>query len=63
VSLFEHLANDDVIPLHVQYRMNDRVMALANRLVYGGRLTCGSDDVASRYKDLKASGPIMTLCI
>ncbi len=55
VSLFAHLEDEseesrNVVPLNVQYRMNSRLTALANGLVYDafGGLVCGSEEVASR---------------
>ena len=35
-----------VVVLRQQYRMAADIMALANELVYGGQLRCGSDAVA-----------------
>jgi DNA replication ATP-dependent helicase Dna2 len=50
VSLFSHLATkpENIIPLTMQYRMNEKIQALANHLTYEGRLECGSEDVAKR---------------
>ena len=49
VSLFQRLCKahpDSVAMLCMQYRMNAEIMALSNALVYEGRLSCGSKDVA-----------------
>lgn len=49
VSLFEHLSERHphaIVSLRHQYRMNAEIMLLANELVYGGRLRCGTDAVA-----------------
>ena len=50
ISLFSHLATkpENIIPLTMQYRMNEKIQALANFLTYEGRLECGSDEVAKR---------------
>ena len=50
ISLFSHLATkmENIIPLTMQYRMNEKIQALANHLTYNGRLECGSEDVAKR---------------
>jgi DNA replication ATP-dependent helicase Dna2 len=51
VSLFKRLAEKhplSVTPLTMQYRMNADIMTLANMLVYGGRLRCGSKEVQNR---------------
>jgi DNA replication ATP-dependent helicase Dna2 len=48
-SLFSHLENDEnVIPLTLQYRMNDDIQAMANFLTYNNQLECGSEQVAKR---------------
>lgn len=52
VSLFRHLSEahpSAVQQLSFQYRMNADIMLLANRLVYGGKLKCGSFQVASNH--------------
>ena len=51
MSLFRLLSErqpDAVVSLEHQYRMCDDIMVLANELVYGGRLKCGNQDVATR---------------
>ena len=37
-----------VVALSTQYRMAADIMLLANTIVYGGQLTCGSEAVAAR---------------
>lgn len=49
VSLFKHLSDShpaSVVYLEHQYRMCEEVMTLSNRLIYNGRLKCGSQLVA-----------------
>ncbi len=41
--------------LRQQYRMAADIMALANELVYGGQLRCGSDAVAEAAVQLSSS--------
>ena len=36
------------VALSTQYRMAADIMLLANTIVYGGQLTCGSEAVAAR---------------
>ena len=44
--LFSRLAADDnTVQLTLQYRMNRALTAAANHLTYGGRLSCGSEQV------------------
>uniref|UniRef100_K3X802 DNA replication ATP-dependent helicase/nuclease n=1 Tax=Globisporangium ultimum (strain ATCC 200006 / CBS 805.95 / DAOM BR144) TaxID=431595 RepID=K3X802_GLOUD len=55
VSLFRRLSEAHpaaVQQLSFQYRMNADIMVLANRLVYGGKLKCGSFQVASNHLSL-----------
>jgi DNA replication ATP-dependent helicase Dna2 len=50
VSLFKRLCEahpEAIISLTHQYRMNAEIMALANRLIYDGRLQCGTEAVAT----------------
>ncbi|KUF89640.1 Serine/threonine-protein phosphatase 2A regulatory subunit B'' subunit alpha [Phytophthora nicotianae] len=52
VSLFRRLAEahpEATQQLSYQYRMNRDIMLLANRLVYGDKLKCGSFKVASNH--------------
>ncbi|KAG1738190.1 AAA domain-containing protein [Suillus lakei] len=37
-----------VVDLTYQYRMNEDIMQLSNKLIYGDRLRCGSEEVAKR---------------
>ena len=49
VSLFKMLSDrhpEAVTDLRYQYRMNEDIMLLANKLVYEDRLQCGSQEVA-----------------
>lgn len=48
-SLFKRLERnqDAVVQLTVQYRMNSKIMALSNKLVYEGRLECASERVST----------------
>jgi DNA replication ATP-dependent helicase Dna2 len=51
VSLFKLLSGKHpqaVVDLSYQYRMNEDIMLLSNRLVYENRLKCGSDQVAQQ---------------
>ncbi|KAG1804110.1 Dna2-domain-containing protein [Suillus subaureus] len=50
-SLFRRLSEAHphaVVDLTYQYRMNEDIMQLSNRLIYGDRLRCGSEEVAKR---------------
>lgn len=54
-SLFSILADafpESVSELRDQYRMCADIMLLSNKLVYGGRLRCGNESVASRRMEL-----------
>uniref|UniRef100_G3W9L7 DNA replication ATP-dependent helicase/nuclease n=1 Tax=Sarcophilus harrisii TaxID=9305 RepID=G3W9L7_SARHA len=53
-SLFKRLEQKQnaVVQLTVQYRMNSTVMSLSNKLVYEGKLECGSDKVANATVNL-----------
>jgi len=51
VSLFKLLSEaqpSSVVNLEHQYRMAEDIMLLSNRLIYSGRLKCGTPSVASR---------------
>ncbi|KIY67509.1 Dna2-domain-containing protein [Cylindrobasidium torrendii FP15055 ss-10] len=51
VSLFRRLADAHpaaVVELSSQYRMNEDIMHLSNRLIYSDRLKCGSEEVARK---------------
>ncbi|KAI0794807.1 DNA replication factor Dna2-domain-containing protein, partial [Abortiporus biennis] len=51
VSLFRRLSEahpSSVVELTQQYRMNQDIMLLSNKLIYGDRLSCGSEAVANR---------------
>ncbi|KAF8965377.1 AAA domain-containing protein [Flammula alnicola] len=49
VSLFRRLSEahpEAVVDLRFQYRMNEDIMLLSNRLIYSDRLRCGNEKVA-----------------
>ncbi|PFH51603.1 hypothetical protein AMATHDRAFT_142035 [Amanita thiersii Skay4041] len=51
VSLFRRLSDahpESVVKLAHQYRMNEDIMLLSNKLVYGDRLKCGNEQVAQQ---------------
>ncbi|KAJ7675810.1 Dna2-domain-containing protein [Mycena polygramma] len=51
VSLFRRLADahpQAVVNMAHQYRMNEDIMTLSNKLIYSDRLRCGSDAVANQ---------------
>ncbi|XP_037660608.1 DNA replication ATP-dependent helicase/nuclease DNA2 [Choloepus didactylus] len=60
-SLFKRLEQNKnaVVQLTVQYRMNSKIMSVSNKLIYEGKLECGSDKVANavinlpNFKDVK----------
>nr|XP_031860000.1 uncharacterized protein CI109_004607 [Kwoniella shandongensis]KAA5527072.1 hypothetical protein CI109_004607 [Kwoniella shandongensis] len=64
VSLFKHLSAahpQAVTDLSYQYRMNEDIMTLSNKLVYEGKLKCGNEEVAKRglvLKDVKGCDEI-----
>ena len=45
-----------MIDLTHQYRMNEDIMLLSNRLIYGDRLKCGNEEVARRTLVLPDGG-------
>lgn len=50
-SLFRRLSDAHpaaVVDLNEQYRMNEDIMTLSNKLIYSDRLRCGSPEVASQ---------------
>ncbi|XP_051829823.1 DNA replication ATP-dependent helicase/nuclease DNA2 [Antechinus flavipes] len=60
-SLFKRLEQKQnaVVQLTVQYRMNSTVMSLSNKLVYEGKLECGSDKVANATVNLPSLKDVM----
>jgi DNA replication ATP-dependent helicase Dna2 len=59
VSLFRLLSDTHplaVVDLTEQYRMNEDIMLLSNKLVYSDRLRCGSSEVARRGLALPDKG-------
>ncbi|KAL8186954.1 UNVERIFIED_CONTAM: Tripartite DNA replication factor [Gekko kuhli] len=53
-SLFKRLEQNKnaVVQLNVQYRMNSKIMSLSNKLMYDGKLECGSERVSKAVADL-----------
>ncbi|XP_019394042.1 PREDICTED: DNA replication ATP-dependent helicase/nuclease DNA2 isoform X1 [Crocodylus porosus] len=53
-SLFKRLEQNKnaVVQLTVQYRMNSKIMSLSNKLVYEGKLECGSEKVSKATVNL-----------
>ncbi|OXB74721.1 UNVERIFIED_CONTAM: hypothetical protein H355_001553 [Colinus virginianus] len=53
-SLFKRLEQNQnaVVQLTVQYRMNSKIMSLSNKLVYEGKLECGSEKVSNATANL-----------
>jgi DNA replication ATP-dependent helicase Dna2 len=64
VSLFRRLSTAHphaVIDLTHQYRMNEDIMLLSNRLIYGDRLKCGTEEVARRTLVLPDGGKYLRM--
>ncbi|XP_069064158.1 DNA replication ATP-dependent helicase/nuclease DNA2 isoform X1 [Pleurodeles waltl] len=69
-SLFKRLEKnkDAVVQLTVQYRMNRQIMTLSNKMVYEGKLECGSERVATatvqlpKFSDLKLEMELLAGC-
>lgn len=56
VSLFRLLSEahpETVVQLRHQFRMNRDIMTLSNVLIYGGKLICGSEQVANQSLQLQ----------
>nr|XP_006125342.1 DNA replication ATP-dependent helicase/nuclease DNA2 [Pelodiscus sinensis] len=53
-SLFKRLEKNKnaVVQLTVQYRMNSKIMSLSNKLIYEGKLECGSEKVSKATVNL-----------
>ena len=65
VSLFKLLSEKHpqaVVDLSYQYRMNEDIMLLSNRLVYENRLKCGSDQVAQQGLVIPNPQPCLASC-
>lgn len=45
-----------MVDLTLQYRMNEDIMLLSNRLIYGDLLKCGNEEVAKRSLVLPDGG-------
>lgn len=55
VSLFKRLSDahpSAVVPLSSQYRMNEEIMLLSNKLIYDDRLRCGNEAIAKQALQL-----------
>lgn len=55
VSLFKRLSDahpSAVVPLSSQYRMNEDIMLLSNKLIYEDRLRCGNETIAKQTLQL-----------
>lgn len=55
VSLFKRLSDahpSAVVPLSSQYRMNEDIMLLSNKLIYEDRLRCGNEAIAKQALQL-----------
>ena len=64
VSLFRRLSDahpDAVAELAYQYRMNEDIMSLSNKLIYSDRLRCGSHEVAKRRLRLPNAASLSNL--
>ncbi|KAF9448170.1 Dna2-domain-containing protein [Macrolepiota fuliginosa MF-IS2] len=65
VSLFRRLSDahpEAVVELAEQYRMNEEIMTLSNRLIYGERLRCGSESVRKRKLSIPRWDVVKKLC-
>jgi DNA replication ATP-dependent helicase Dna2 len=54
-SLFKLLSEThpkSIVTLNHQYRMNKEIMSLANHLIYGNKLVCGTKEVENREFDI-----------
>ena len=61
VSLFRLLSEKHpsaIASLRFQYRMHKDIMSLANTLVYGHRMQCGSDKIATAMLRLQIENSI-----
>ncbi|KAJ3553389.1 hypothetical protein NM688_g3640 [Phlebia brevispora] len=64
VSLFRRLSEAHphaVVDLTDQYRMNEDIMLLSNKLIYSDRLRCGTPEVAKRTLVIPDPGYLQTL--
>ena len=62
ISLFRRLSvahPEAVVDLTHQYRMNEDIMLLSNRLISGDRLRCGNEEVASQALSLPDGGKFL----
>jgi DNA replication ATP-dependent helicase Dna2 len=63
VSLFRMLSEqhpEAVVSLEHQYRMSADIMAVANALIYSGRLKCGNEAVATRSLHLPHADAVLS---
>jgi len=51
-----------VVELADQYRMNEEIMTLSNRLIYGERLRCGSESVRMRKLSIPKWDAVKSMC-
>lgn len=64
MSLFRRLSEahpEAVVDLRFQYRMNEDIMLLSNRLIYSDRLQCGNEEVAKSVLRLENRAFLDTL--
>lgn len=61
ISLFKRLNDhhpESVVNLEHQYRMCKDIMMVSNRLIYDGRLKCGSEEIANQILQIPNKGAI-----
>jgi DNA replication ATP-dependent helicase Dna2 len=61
-SLFKKLSEahpSSVFELRMQYRMNSDIMGLSNRIIYGGKLRCGNEEV--KHASLQIPGGLQSI--
>eukprot|EP01135_Chromosphaera_perkinsii_P003490 Nk52_evm16s245 gene=Nk52_evmTU16s245 len=62
-SLFKRLCEAHpkaTVSLEYQYRMNENIMALSNKLIYNQRLKCGTEEIAEGRLTLPLTYPILS---
>ena len=63
ISLFQLLSDrhpESVVNLEHQYRMCEDIMSLSNTLIYGGKLKCGTKEVAERVTKIPNMNALAT---